>query len=227
MSEDARLAPRPDVVDDWLQPMPCRMGELLITRQFGAEFAICHRRDAGRTDLTIYRDADSAIEIARHDDDGAYRPLKTAPNLRHGWILLLATVREVRSALDHFYPARTAAYVAWRADRLRTTSLRDTLNRQTGMYRVAAKIGDEEANLLVASFCRSDGKCLRTIQWKLNNAGKPASIFLPPEKFDPTFDQTGQGERVLPLLCQEACNLLVAAAREVVKAAPSDRSEIT
>jgi hypothetical protein len=40
---------------------------------------------------------------------------------------------------------------------------------------------------------------------------------LPPEKFDPRSDQTGGGEAVVPLLCQEACNLLVAEARDVVQ----------
>jgi hypothetical protein len=40
---------------------------------------------------------------------------------------------------------------------------------------------------------------------------------LPPEKFDPQHDQTGGGTAVVPLLCQEACNLLVAEARKVVQ----------
>jgi hypothetical protein len=40
---------------------------------------------------------------------------------------------------------------------------------------------------------------------------------LPSEKFDPAFDQTGAGRPVIPLLCQEACNLLVAEARRVVQ----------
>ena len=199
--------------------MPCRIGDLLITRRSAAGFAICHRSDEGRSDFCEYRGVEAAIEIARFDDAGAYRPLKTAPNLRHGWILVLEDLGEVRSALDYFYPARIAAYVAWRDGRLKTTALRETLNRQSGMYRVAATIGEEQINSLVASFCRSDGGCLRTIQWARDSAGSPASTLLPPEKFDPAFDQTGQGENVLALLCQEACNLLVAEARRVVKAA--------
>ena len=39
------------------------------------------------------------------------------------------------------------------------------------------------------------------------------------------LDQTRRGENVMPLLCQEACNLLVAEARAVVKgdsSAPPD-----
>ena len=98
-----------------------------------------------------------------------------------------------------------------------TTALRETLERQTGMYRAAAQISDDEADALVGNFCRSDGGCLRTILWKRNANGTVPSTRLPSEKFDPRHDQTGLGETVIPLLCQEACNLLVAAARQKVK----------
>ncbi len=86
------------------------------------------------------------------------------------------------------------------------------------MYRVTGKLTDEQADALVGRFCRSDGGCLRTILWPRDPAGTVASTLLPAEKFDPTHDQTSRGEPgVIPLLCQEACNLLVAEARKVVK----------
>jgi hypothetical protein len=47
--------------------------------------------------------------------------------------------------------------------------------------------------------------------------GTIPSTRLPPEKFDPGHDQTGHGENTIPLLCQEACNLLVAECRKAVK----------
>ena len=50
-----------------------------------------------------------------------YRPLKTAPNLRHGWRLEVANLAELRLALDLFYPGRLAALAAWEAHRLATT----------------------------------------------------------------------------------------------------------
>jgi sirohydrochlorin cobaltochelatase len=106
---------------------------------------------------------------------------------------------------------------AWTENRLSTTSLRETLDRQSGMYRVAAKISDEQIDDVVGNFCRSDGGCLRTILWKRDTHGTIPSTKLPPEKFDPTQDQTGRGEKTIPLLCQEACNLLVAECRKVVK----------
>lgn len=49
-------------------------------------------------------------------------------------------------------------------------------------------------------------------RWKQN----VASTQLPVEKFDPQHDQMGVGAPVVPLLCQEACNLLVAQARKIV-----------
>ncbi|MDQ6859612.1 MAG: hypothetical protein M3032_00430 [Verrucomicrobiota bacterium] len=179
---------------------------------------LCHCEDATRGDLVEYDDANAATELARFDDLGKYRPLKTAPNLRHGWRLVLARVEEVRLAFDLFYPGRIAAFAAWKKDALVTTPLRETLGRQTGMYRVAGKISDADADSLIGNFCRSDGGCLRTILWRRDRTGRMPSSQLPTTKYDPEFDQTGRGEPAWPLLCQEACNLVVAAAREVVKA---------
>jgi 4Fe-4S iron-sulfur cluster binding domain len=111
--------------------------------------------------------------------------------------------------------------------------LRETLDRQSGMYRVAAKISDSQIDDLVADFCRSDGGCLRTILWKRDRNDAIASTKLPKEKFDPAYDQviaacsrrpagdaraSHSEAATVPLLCQEACNLLIAECRKAVKA---------
>ena len=192
------------------------IGQILICRRNGSA-VLSHRDDEGRVDLQKSSNPEDALEIAHYDDDGNYRSLKTAPNLRHGWQLQLVDVQALRIAVDHFYPGRLAMFAAWKANRLTTTPLRATLDRQSGMYRIAAKISDQQLDPLIANFCRSDGGCLRTILWKRNAAGSVASTKLPPEKFDPAHDQTARGERTIPLLCQEACNLLVAECRKAVK----------
>ena len=191
-------------------------GQIAIRKSAGG-FILCHRDDAGRDNLGKLRELEEATEIARWDDTGNYRPLKTAPNLRHGWSLEVVDLGELRHALDYFYPGRLAVLVRWKKGLLTTTPLRETLNRQSGMYRVAAKISDEQIEDLVGNFCRSNGGCLRTILWKRDNRGTIPSKKLPPEKFEPSHDQTGRGETAFPLLCQEPCNLLVAACRNVVK----------
>ena len=212
--------------------VPFSFGQILVQKGDDSAFVLFHRNEESLDQLEKYRDAEDAVEIAKYDDAGNYRPLKTAPNLRHGWRLELATVEELRRALDYFYPSRLAVFAAWKSGCLKTTALRDTLDRQSGMYRVAAKISDPQINDLVADFCRSDGGCLRTILWKRHRSGAIASTKLPKEKFDPVYDQAmaacsrrpagdARASRseaaTVPLLCQEACNLLVAECRKVVK----------
>jgi sirohydrochlorin cobaltochelatase len=193
------------------------VGQILIQRTAGTGFALCHRDDRPNARLEIFRKPQDAIEIARYDDDGDYRPLKTAPNLRHGWRLELINISELQCAIDYFYPGRLATLARWKANRLTMTTLRETLNRQSGMYRVAAKISDEQIDEVVGRFCKSNGGCLRTILWKRDEIGVGPSRRLPPEKFDPTCDQAGRSEHPISLLCPEACNLLVAECRKVVK----------
>jgi len=192
------------------------IGQILICARNGSA-VLSHRDDEGRDDLQKSSNPADALEIAHYDDEGNYRPLKTAPSLRHGWQLELVDVHALRIAVDHFYPGRLAMFAAWKANHLTTTPLRATLDRQSGMYRIAAKISDQQLDPLIANYCRSDGGCLRTILWKRNAAGSVASTKLPPEKFDPAHARTARGERTIPLLCQEGCNLLVAECRKAVK----------
>ena len=217
---------------------PFSFGQILVKKREGAGFVLSHRDEESLDQLQTCRDAENAIEIAKYDDAGNYRPLKTAPNLRHGWRLELATVEELRRALDYFYPGRLAVFAVWKSGYLKTTALRETLDRQSGMYRVAAKISDPQINDVVADFCRSDSGCLRTILWKRDRSGAIASTKLPGEKFDPAMpcsrrpagDETATLARsashseaaTVPLLCQEACNLLVAECRKVVKGESTD-----
>ena len=198
------------------------IGQILVRYCEGGGHELRHRDDAGlpADGLEAHTDPEDAAALALNDDAGAYRPLKTAPNLRHGWRLLVPDGEGLRRARELLYPARLGAWRACRAGRLEVTPLRETLGRQTGMYRVTAKISNEQADALVGRFCRSDGGCLRTILWRLDAAGSTPSTRLPAEKFDPGWDQaTGgtAGPDSVPLLCQEACNLLVAEARAVVK----------
>jgi sirohydrochlorin cobaltochelatase len=202
----------------------CSIGQVLIQRTDGGKFVLSHHDDEHSDRVEILRDAEDAAEIARYDDAGNYRPLKTAPSLRHGWRLEIVDLTKLRRALDCFYPGRLAMFAAWKQNRIVMTPVRKTLDRQSGMYRVAAKISDEQVDALVGNFCKSNGGCLRTILWKRDQRGTGPSSKLPPEKFEPSHDQTGRGERTIPLLCQEACNLLVNECRKAVKGEKASRS---
>jgi sirohydrochlorin cobaltochelatase len=153
----------------------------------------------GRADLTPFAGADAARGLAILDTAGNFRPLKTARDLRRGWRLTLADVRELRRALDFFYPAMTGVWLSRRRGELAPVPLRETLARQTGMYAITKKITDAQARAMIDSFCAG---CLKQRLWEIASANPHAPAF---------------PANALPLLCHEACNLLIAKAREVVK----------
>ena len=205
------------------------MGQIAVLLASNGGYSLRHRDDVARPPeaLEPFSRPEDAEEIARYDDAAAYRPLKTAPNLRHGWRLDLFDVPALRLALECFYPGRLGAFLLWKKERLPVTTVRETLRRQTGMYRITQKITDVQAVEMIGRFCRSDGGCARTILWQIGPESDSAPLTtLPPEKFDPATDQilVGLGQRAastpgkcLPMFCQEVCNLLVAEARAVVK----------
>ncbi|HEY8900222.1 MAG TPA: DR2241 family protein [Chthoniobacterales bacterium] len=158
-----------------------------------------HRDDADSPVVDVFSRPEDAREIARYDDAGKYRPLKTAPNLRRGWELRLRTVEELHLALDYFYPAALGTWLAAERRELAPVSLRETLGRQTGMYRVTQLIRDDQADALVEKICVEG--CLRQRLWRV----------------DGTTPFSGQMTESLPILCAEACNLFVAACRPVAK----------
>ena len=152
--------------------------------------------NAAVENLTPYASPEAARDIARYDADGKFRPLKSAPTLIRGWEITLPDAAALQLALDFLYPAAVANWQR-HADAPIPT-LRETLNRQTGIYRVTALLRDDEATQLVADTCH-DTKCLRRILW----SGQPAPS--PPP------------ENEIPLLCTDACPILIGAARSAVK----------
>ncbi len=200
---------------EWVTPGGFdRVGEVLIAESSGG-FELRHHEDAGREDLALFTREEEARRLATNDDAGAFRPLKTAPNLRHGWRLRVAGIAGLRAALEGFYPAMLGVLRDHRQGTLAPVPLRETLGRQSGMYAVTRRLTDAQAQATIGEVCPSRGSCLKTILWTLA-PGQPVES-LPAQKFDPAADQLGAGGRPMPLLCHEACNLLVARAREVVK----------
>ncbi len=185
------------------------IGEIFLENNFSLRHREDLNVDAGK--LKRYSYPEAAREIARYDDEGNYRPLKTAPTLARGWLLQLQNIEEVVLALDFFYPTALSLYESWLHGALETTPLRETLSRQTGMYRVTQQLTEKQAQALIAKQCCSESGCLRKILWMI--APNQPITFLPEEKMNAAAMEASE----IPLLCREACNLLVAAARDVVK----------
>lgn len=183
------------------------IGQILLHH----DYTLRHVEDADRDKLDLFNSATDARQIARYDAQGQFRPLKTAPNLRRGWLLKLRSLEEMERALEYFYPAALGLWLSFLNGSLQPTSLRQTLDRQTGMYRITQLLKPDQAQELMAKCCTSEGGCLRTILWDLT-PGEPVSG-LPVEKL--SLD-TLPADRI-PLICRELCNLVVAAARPIAK----------
>ncbi len=194
-----------EFLDGFLRAGSCRIGQVRIF----PDFRLRNIEDAENSGLAIFSDPYDATEIARYDDKGNYRPLKTAPNLRHGWMLKLKDINETALALDFLYPAALGTALAFARNTLKHVNLRETLERQTGMYAITKKISDEQAESTIASTCNHEEGCLRHILWSISH-GRPSSLTC-------RRTEIRCSENEIPILCAEACNLLVAAARKAVK----------
>lgn len=184
-------------------PLPKKLGEIRINPQPNGAYHLRNAADEDDQQLQVEADPYHAREIAKYDANGDFRPLHTAPNLKRGWELRLANEAAVRIALDEFYPGALGALAANADDKLRVLPFRETLRRQTGMYRFARNISDEGARELISQQCGQD--CIRQISWNLDTD----------VPLDFPFRELQPGEA--PILCPETCNFLVAKARKVSK----------
>lgn len=215
--------PLPETIEKalarWIDEGLTGMGEVAVTpAPAGTGYLLSHRDDvqqslAAPEQFETFVRPEDARTIALWDTHGEYRPLKTAPTLRRGWLLRLPDAAALREALDYFYPAMAGTWLhVQRGDGV-PVPLRETLERQTGMYRFARRITDDDACAIAARLCRSETGCLKKILWKISENADLAG--LPAAKFDPGAAPDGLADGRIPMPCTEACTFIVSEARRV------------
>jgi sirohydrochlorin cobaltochelatase len=194
----------------WLANGRNVLGQLRIRGYAAGGFVLHHAEDSPTAPGPEFDHPQQAREIARWDDAGQFRPLKSAPNLRRGWQLHLRDEASVLEALDIFYPAAIAMALRHEQGSLSPTPLRTLLARQTGMYKFTNSIGDQACNEVVAKCC-SNSKCLRRIVYPL----APGQAFGAPadEKTSALAGVLPSHPEAIPLLCMEACSHILSATR--------------
>jgi len=184
-----------------------RFGELSLSRDPSGAFLAMHVEDATAgtsPERLVPIDTAAALrEWAKFDAAGEYRPLKTAPGLKTGWVSRSEDAAAFLKLLDAVYPGAFAGWVAYSRGEFDATPLRETLGRQTGMYRFAGTITDAMANRIMRETC-SPG-CLRTIAWPIDDSCAVGRI------------KAAKG--TVPLICLEACTFAVNEARRLAKEA--------
>ena len=211
-------------LEAWIESGRNILGQVMILTEEiagAARYYLIHHLDReifenDRDVLTPFWSAEDARVIGRFDKNGDFRPLRSAPDLRRGWLMELHEIDAVREALDYLYPAAIGNCACQQAGSLQPTHLRETLQRQTGMYKITRQLTPEQAQEVLAETCDSRGACLKTILWKIDE-NHPATS-LPDAKFDPESSQIMGPDpaSVIPVFCREACNAFVTAARETL-----------
>lgn len=199
-----------------------RMGELEIQTDVSSpRHILCHWLDRERSSqpafggLEVHEGPGAARNLSIHTADGQYRFTKGQKNLQRGWVMVLASEEDLRQALDQFYPAGVGLYLAHQDGTLETENLRDKLERQSGMYRIARTLSDAGAQRLVREVCGPAHQCAKRILWQIDSStpleDNEAS------RYNGIADDLPESAAI-PLLCREACNHFVAECRKAVKA---------
>jgi hypothetical protein len=174
------------------------LGQVLI-RRGGAGWELRHIADRALEEDSL-RDLDLAVarQLAQFTGGGAFRPLKSAPNLARGWRLCAATAEQLGEALERLYPGAVADWFAVRQGAGVPTDYRAFTVRQTGMYRLTTFLDDTQAADVARACCQRDF-CLKRRLWR---AGA-----LPPE--------SAEEKSAIP--CLEPCALLLEFARAIAR----------
>ena len=199
-----------------------RIGELKIqTNDCNPRYSLFHHADSELFTMPSFGGLehhvgpDDAREISTYTKDGTYRFTKGQVNLKRGWVMTLENEEELRLALDQFYPACVGLFIAQKEGILEIETLREKLNRQTGMYRFARTVSDAGAQKLVQEVCGPAHLCAKKILWKID-ANTPLDDS-EASRFNGIPDDLPENEAI-PLLCREACNHFVAECRKAAKA---------
>lgn len=175
----------------------CLLAEVWVHRT-DRGFELRHARDRGSPPGELEAvSLERLRNIAQFTTEGAFRPLKSAPNLGSGWRLWVTTCQELDRALETLYPGAIADWYASQSGGV-ATPFREFTERQTGMYRVTHKLNDAQARDAIAACCHRR-HCLKRRLWTVE--GLPTDA--PAEK------------SVIP--CLEPCAVLLEFARIAIR----------
>ncbi|MCD6050193.1 MAG: hypothetical protein K0Q55_1596 [Verrucomicrobia bacterium] len=145
-------------------PAQREFAQVVITRRDDA-FELRHVADVAAAEAALeVVEVEALRGLANHTDAGAFRPLKSAPNLRTGWRAVAHTAEELERSLDHLYPGALTDWYSARQAQPPVTHYRDYVNRQTGMYRITQMLTDEQVRDLARAGCHRDS-CLKQRLW--------------------------------------------------------------
>lgn len=140
------------------------LGQVLITRS-AEGFDLRHEddRDSSLADLRPLP-VSQLRDLAQKTASGAFRPLKSAPNLQRGWRATVFGLAGLDAALRDLYPGAVPDWFAVETGAAEVSDYRAFTERQTGMYRVTTKLNDTDVAQVVRACCPKQF-CLKRRLW--------------------------------------------------------------
>lgn len=182
------------------------LAQVLILRS-GPGFSLRHASDRAHAAETLRHLSIPELRgLAQTTEDGAFRPLKSAPNLQRGWTAKLNNADDLGLALGYLYPGAIADRYAVRHGPAPATDYRPFTNRQTGMYRVTQLASDSQAAEVIRACCHVRF-CLKQRLW--------TAAGLHPD----------QPEQKSLVPCLEPCAILLEFARSAIRIAQADKTQ--
>ncbi len=168
-------------------------------RRTARGYELRRRDDAGcRSDELRALELVDLRAIAQFTAEGVFRPLKSAPTLRSGWRFEASSDAALAAALDRLYPGAIADWYAALGADPPVTDFRVVAARQSGMYRITAKLADEQVAVVIGATCPPT-QCLKRRWWSVSGLAP-----------DPADEKS-----LIP--CLEPCAILMEAARQAVR----------
>lgn len=168
-----------------------------------------HQNAPRSEDVDVYTDPLEARHLVKHDDEGRYRPLSSAPSLPHGWAFVDLDGSKLVQTVEYVYPATVANWYRETEGTLDIDHWEDAAGRQSGIYQIVEQL-EGDALEWAAEACCADSQCLKRREWD--------------ESEDEELD-VPRGDGEFP--CREPCSMVIAAARKFVTLEREESREYT
>lgn len=176
-----------------------RFGQIsILVRDKGYE--IRHYLDENKTADSLRTCTKEELrDIVANDANAEFRPLKSAPDLITGWRTVGFSSDDLWDLLNIIYPGAIGnSYAVTNEGPKHIVSYRCFVDRQSGMYRGASKLTENEVEQLTSTCC-SPKHCIKQRLWGYKEPDQAPGTGLP------------------RLLCIEPCQIVLELARREAK----------
>jgi hypothetical protein len=180
----------------------------VLIRRTASGVELRHLADRDRAAGTLRELALTDLRaLAQFTATGAFRPLKSAPDLQNGWVFRARDDAQLEGALNQLYPGAVADWFAAHSPTPPVTHYREFAARQTGMYRITTMLTDSQAAQVIRACCHK-GFCLKQRLWTVDGL---------------TTDAADE-KSLIP--CLEPCAVLLEFARKAVRIEQEEKVEL-